>query len=136
VLVYSQNGPESRLGSVYIYLYPYLFQYVMMMPRNLYFGVITFWGLPVSCICTSRGVAKGGAFENFYYGRRVKMGGLKRRTFLHVGGLLFYSTKIGTPTPGWRGLSADALPGQHAPSPAWIAHNASVVLEQSTCHVQ
>ena len=132
MLVYSQNGPESRLGSVYIYLYPYLFQYIMMMPRNLYFGVITFWGLPVSCICTSRGVAKGGAFENFNYGRRVKMGGLKRRTFLHVGGLLFYSTKTGTPTPGWRGLSADALPGQHAPSPAWIAHNTSVVLEQFT----
>ena len=79
MLVYSQNGPESRLGSVYIYLYPYLFQYVMMMPRNLYFGVITFWGLPVSCICTSRGVAKGGAFKIFYYGRRVKMGELKRK---------------------------------------------------------
>ena len=83
--MYSQNGPESRLGSVYIYLYPYLFQYIMMMPRNLYFGVITFSGLPVSCICISRGVAKGGAFENFNYGRRVKMGGLKRRTFLHRG---------------------------------------------------
>ncbi len=69
---------------------------------------------------------------NFLLWSKGENGRTEKANIFTRRGLLFYSTKTGTATPGWRGLSADAFPGQHAPSPAWIAHNTSVVLEQLT----